>query len=88
MENSVLVPANRFRPDFTTVQFSIKAPDLAVNFSLPRWNIRAAYLRKGECSIGKVGTFKLSASYQYFSEVREDYVDHLKLDFEVRIAKH
>ncbi|KXN92475.1 Protein CSF1 [Leucoagaricus sp. SymC.cos] len=80
---NVIIPSNEFRPESTNVQVVTKVPNLSVDFSLPRWNTRAAYIPKEGCNLAKVGLVALKASYLYYSETRDDRVDHLTLDFEV-----
>lgn len=80
---SVIIPSNRFRPESTNVQMSINVPNLSVNFSLPRWNIHAAYIPEEGCNLAKVGLLAVRASYLYYSETKENFVDHLTLNFEV-----
>jgi hypothetical protein len=58
-------------------------PDLSVDFSLPRWNVRAAYTPQEGLNLAKIGLLVLKASYLYYSETKADFVDHLKLSFEV-----
>lgn len=83
MESHVIIPSNKFRPESTTIRFLVKAPNLAIDFSLPRWNTRAAYIPKEGCHLAKVGSFVLNGSYHYYSETREDFVDHLSLNYTV-----
>lgn len=82
LDTSVTIPSNKFRPESTNVQFVVKVPNVSVDFSLPRWNTRAAYIPKEGCNLAKVGLVVLKASYLYHSEPRADAVDHLTLNFE------
>ncbi|KAF9450414.1 hypothetical protein P691DRAFT_468038 [Macrolepiota fuliginosa MF-IS2] len=82
-ETNVIIPSNKFRPESTTVQIAVRAPDLSIDFSLPRWNTRAAYISKDGCNLARAGSFALKASYHYYSDTREDFVDHLTLDFKI-----
>lgn len=88
IESNVIIPSNKFRPESTTIQIAAKAPNLSVDFSLPRWNTRAAYIPTEGCNLAKVGSFVLKASYHYYSETRDDFVDHLTLNFEVGPSNH
>jgi len=85
LDASVVIPSNRFRPESIHVQMSIEAPNLSVDFSLPRWNTRAAYIPKEGCNLAKIRLLVLKASYLYYTETREDFVDHLTLNFEVSL---
>ncbi|KAJ3575090.1 hypothetical protein NP233_g1335 [Leucocoprinus birnbaumii] len=76
------IPSNKFRPESTNVEFVTRVPNVSADFSLPRWNTRAAYIPKEGCNLAKVGLVVLRASYLYHAETREELVDHLTLDFE------
>ncbi|KAF7288717.1 hypothetical protein HMN09_01377700 [Mycena chlorophos] len=84
LRSVVHIPSDTFRPESTTVPFSIEAPDLAVNLSLPRWNTWALHAPKDGNSIGKVRVLKFEGSYRYFSDVAVDHVEQLKLNITVR----
>ncbi|KAF9465079.1 hypothetical protein BDZ94DRAFT_1351083 [Collybia nuda] len=77
----VEIPSTTYRPEWTTVPFTIEAPDISMGFSLPRWNTNALHAPTDGNSIAKLGLVRLKGSYQYFAEVRDDYVEQLKLDF-------
>ncbi|RDB25364.1 Protein CSF1 [Hypsizygus marmoreus] len=76
--------SNKFRPESTTIPFSLELPDVAISLSLPRWNTNALYAPKEGNSLAKARIFCISGSYQYFAEVQKDYVEQLKL----RITLH
>lgn len=89
LNNTTFIPSNVFRPLSTTVDFKVNGPDIALSLTLPRWNTHALsetaieHLRE----IGHISNFVLNGSYKYFSEVRPDCVDQLKLDIKVSPAK-
>jgi hypothetical protein len=68
------------------IKFIAKVPKVALDFSLPRWNTRAAYMAKNGCCLAKAGCFNLNGTYHYYSEVRDNFIDHLNLNVEVRIS--
>ncbi|KIY46774.1 hypothetical protein FISHEDRAFT_46624 [Fistulina hepatica ATCC 64428] len=83
----VTISADKFRPDFSTVKFNIDAPDLRVEFSLPRWNTHAIHTPDGGYSLGQIGKFEISGSYLYWAHVCKENVDILRLDFKAsRVA--
>jgi hypothetical protein len=86
IEFNTVIPSNKFRPESSMVKFVTKAPKLALDFSLPRWNTRAAYMPKDGCSLVKVGRLVLNGTYHYYPEVRENFIDHLNLNLEVCIS--
>lgn len=83
-QSGATIPSNKFRAESVTVQLSANVPNLSVDFSLPGWNTRAAYMPKEGCNLARVGSVSLNGSYHYNSETREDLVDRLTLNFEVK----
>lgn len=83
-QSGATIPSNKFRAESVTVQLSATVPNLSVDFSLPGWNTRAAYMPKEGCNLARVGSVFLNGSYHYNSETREDLVDRLILNFEVK----
>ncbi|KAJ7497366.1 hypothetical protein FB451DRAFT_229194 [Mycena latifolia] len=84
LKNVTEIPSDNFRPISTTIPFSIEVPDVALNLSLPRWNTWALHAPKDGNSLAKVRVLRAEGFYRYFSEVREDYVEQLKLTLTVR----
>ncbi|GLB37483.1 putative fermentation associated protein [Lyophyllum shimeji] len=72
---------DKYRPESTTIPFSIDMPDISVGLSLPRWHTNALHAPKEGNSLANVRLFRIDGSYQYFAEVREEYVEQLKLKF-------
>lgn len=83
MTTMVTIPSNTFRPETTSIPFTVSAPDLVVNLSLPRWSTHALHPQKEGISILRTRLFSLGGSYRFFAEVRNDYVEQLKLDIQV-----
>ncbi|KAF8630636.1 hypothetical protein AX15_002787 [Amanita polypyramis BW_CC] len=79
IKSRVTVPSNIFRPDRTTVSFTVEAPDTTFVLSLPRWNTNALYTPKGGNTLGKARSIQLDGSYLYFSQVQEDNIEQLCL---------
>ncbi|KDR75835.1 hypothetical protein GALMADRAFT_156774 [Galerina marginata CBS 339.88] len=84
LKSFTTIPSNTFRPNSTLIPFHITAPDLAVNISLPRWNTHALHARKEGINLLKSSAFNLSGSYRYFAEVKEEYVEQLRLQFDLK----
>ncbi|KAG6903050.1 hypothetical protein C0995_007483 [Termitomyces sp. Mi166 len=76
--------SNEFRPECTTIPFTIDVPDSSLNLSLPRWNINALHAPRGGNSLANIHSLHVAGSYQYFAETRPDYVEQLKLKFNLR----
>lgn len=80
------IPSNKYCPESTTIPFSLEAPDVSFSLSLPRWNTNALHAPKKGNHLAKVRSLRLEGSYQYFSEVRKENVEQLKLKFMVSHA--
>ena len=83
LQNENLIPADRFRPPFTTIAFTIDAPDVDVSLTLPRWNTHRVHATEPITKLGHIGLLRVGASYHYFADVRPDSVEQLRLDFTV-----
>ncbi|KAJ3735770.1 hypothetical protein DFJ43DRAFT_832425 [Lentinula guzmanii] len=77
------IPSNVYRPESTTVPFSIDVPDVSLKLSLPRWNTNALHAPKGGNTLAKVGSFHLDGSYMYYTEFHEEHVEQLVLTMKV-----
>ncbi|KAJ6586994.1 hypothetical protein DFH09DRAFT_241649 [Mycena vulgaris] len=84
LKNVTEIPSDTFRPESTTISFSIEVPDVSLNLSLPRWNTWALHAPKDGHSLAKVRVFRADGFYRYFSEVRDDHVEQLTLTLTVR----
>lgn len=88
LQSYVFVPMIRYRPETTTVSFWIEAPDVQARLTLPRWNTRSLYSAPHRnTDIGRIGLFRLDASYSYFADVHPENIDQLKLSFTVNISE-
>lgn len=84
LRTSATILSNTFRPESTSIPFTVSAPGLVGNFSLPRWSTHALYAQKDGISLFKTESFNINGSYRFFAEVRDEHVEQLKLDFNVR----
>lgn len=82
LKTNVEIDLTTFRPVSSVVPFSFTAPDLSASLTLPRWNTHSMNLQP---EIGRVGELAVTGYYRYFSDVRPDNVDKLRLDLDVRI---
>jgi len=85
LRTNTTIHSNVFRPESTSFPFTISAPDLLADFSLPRWSTHALNAQKHGISLFKTKLFNIDGSYRYFAEVREDNIDQLKLDIGVSV---
>lgn len=83
LKTDATILSNTFRPEATTIPFCVIAPDVFIDLSLPRWNTHALHSPADGNSLAKVGLLRIDGSYRYFAEVRNDYVEQLKLTFTV-----
>lgn len=83
LKNVTEIPSDTFRPEATTIPFSIEIPDVALSLSLPRWNTWALHAPRDGSSLAKVRVLRAEGFYRYFSEVRDDHVEQLKLTLTV-----
>jgi hypothetical protein len=83
IKSSVTVPSDTFRPEATTVPFTVEIPDVSLNLSLPRWNTNALHLPKDGNNLAKIKSFVIVGSYRYFAEVRPENVEQLELRISV-----
>ncbi|KAJ6499231.1 hypothetical protein C8R45DRAFT_108777 [Mycena sanguinolenta] len=79
LKNVAEIPSDTFRPESTTITFSVDIPDVAMDLSLPRWNTWALHAPEDGNSIAKARVLKIDGLFRYFSEVRDDTVEQLKL---------
>ena len=79
------IPSKTYRPESTLIRFSVSAPDIRTTFSLPRWNTHVLNTETKDVDVLISHHLTIGGSYRYFSEVREDLVEQLKLNFEARI---
>lgn len=87
MKTITTIPSNKFRPETMTTPFTLSAPNLAGNFSLPRWSTHALHPQKEGISLFKTQLFNVNGSYHFFSEAGINHIERLKLDIQVSNIK-
>ena len=85
IKSKVTIPSNIFRPEKTTVSFSVDAPEALFVLSLPRWNTNALHAPKGGNTLGRAHSIRLEGTYLYFSQVRNDNIEQLHLKLTVSV---
>lgn len=85
IEGQVEVPLIRYRPESSTIPFSINAENLIFTMDLPRWQThnQNSFGNDRLHNLGKVQDLHLRGSYLYFSEVHPDHVEALTLSIDV-----
>jgi hypothetical protein len=82
----VEIPSIKYRPEVTTIPFSIESADkLGLWLTFPKWNTRAAHATDQLTEIGRLSSLRLDGSYQYHATAKPAYVDRLKLNIYVII---
>lgn len=77
------IPSNKFRPDTTSIPFTISAPNTVGNFSLPRWSTHALHPQEEGIGLFKTQLLNFDGSYRFFAEVHDNHVEQLKLNIQV-----
>jgi len=81
LHNKNIIVADKFRPSWTSFPFSIRAPDVTISLSLPKWSTHRLQTVEPITKLITVGLLLLDGSYLYHSDVREENVDQLRLKF-------
>lgn len=79
----VEIPLIRYRPESTTIPFSIKGTDLNLSMHLPNWHTHHSFATERTRDFGKVGSLGLRGSYLYYSSAHPDHTETLTLFFEL-----
>ncbi|CAK5265757.1 unnamed protein product [Mycena citricolor] len=83
-KTSVQIPSDRFRPEATTIPFSIELPEIQLHLTLPRWNTFAEHAPKEGNSLARATVLRLDGSYRYFADTHPDHVEQFKLSITSR----
>lgn len=85
LKGGVEVPLIRYRPESSTIPFSVEGDDVLLTMDLPRWETHNQNSFGSEClhNVGKIKILKVRGSYLYFSEVHPDHVEALNLTIDV-----
>ncbi|KAG8835671.1 hypothetical protein FRC17_001860 [Serendipita sp. 399] len=81
LNGTVGIPAVRYRPEATAVQFSVESTDkLRVHLTFPKWNTKAAHQTSQLTDLGQVSSLRLDGVYRYHADVHDSFVDTLRLN--------
>ncbi|KAI9437708.1 hypothetical protein H4582DRAFT_1957102, partial [Lactarius indigo] len=81
LRNENTIVSDKFRPAWTSFPFSIDAPDVILSLTLPKWSTHRLQTMEPITKLMTVGLLRLDGSYLYYSDVREENVDQLRLSF-------
>lgn len=81
------MPLIRYRPESSTIPFTVEGENVLLTMDLPRWQTHNQNSFGAEClhNVGKIQKLNLCGSYLYFSEVHPDHVEVLSLAIDVSI---
>lgn len=71
--------STRYRPDFSTVPFTVDAKDVLVNIRLPSWDTHRTFNLDPSVEVGRVGDIAVSGSYRYYAHPSPEHQEKLKL---------
>lgn len=83
------MPLIRYRPESSTIPFTVEGEDVLLTMDLPRWQTHSQTSFGAEClhNLGKIRQLHLRGSYLYFSEVHPDHVEALSMAINVSIHR-
>lgn len=75
----VEVPLIRFRPESSTIPFSVQGSDLALLMHMPEWHTHSTFGNQNTAQFAKVGKLRLRGSYLYYAEPTPEHVECITL---------
>jgi hypothetical protein len=84
LHNENIIQSDKFRPAWTSFPFSIRAPDITLSLTLPKWSTHRLQTVEPITKLMTVGLLHLDGSYLFHSDIREENVDQLRMKFTVR----
>ncbi|KAH7100701.1 hypothetical protein BKA62DRAFT_705412 [Auriculariales sp. MPI-PUGE-AT-0066] len=89
LTTELVISGEVFRPERSTIPFSIQAPDVSLALTLPKWNTHAVFATPSTTDIGRIGLLQLDGTFAYYADTRWDptapeLVDKLTLDIRLQ----
>ncbi|KAI0051792.1 hypothetical protein FA95DRAFT_1675579 [Auriscalpium vulgare] len=84
LRNENVIASDKFRPNSTSVPFTLDAPDVIVDLTFPKWSAHKLHATEPITRLLQAGSLRLDGSYLYFAEVQEDNIEQLRLNFSAR----
>lgn len=75
----VEVPLIRFRPESSTIPFSVQGSDIALLVHMPEWHTHSTFGNQNTAQFAKVGKLRLRGSYLYYAEPTPEHVECITL---------
>ncbi|EIW72981.1 hypothetical protein TREMEDRAFT_42131 [Tremella mesenterica DSM 1558] len=82
LESYIAVAATQYRPEFSTVPFTVDLSDARVELGLPTWDTHRSFDSPDPIEIGKIGHLKASGSYRYYSVPSPEHQETMTLHLE------
>jgi hypothetical protein len=82
MEAYVAVGTTQYRPEFTTIPFTVNVDDAVVKMSVPKWDTHRSFANDVNFEVGKIGHVSAKGSYTYYSTPHPDHQEMLVLHLE------
>lgn len=79
IETYAAVASTRYRPEFSSVPFTVDAKDVLVDVRLPSWDTHRTFNPEPSLEVGRVGDITVSGSYRYYATHSPDHQEKLKL---------
>lgn len=73
------LPLIRFRPESSTIPFSVQGSGLRLHMHMPIWHTQNAFGTTRTAELGKVDKLHLRGSYLFYAEPSPDHVESLTL---------
>ena len=79
MTSYIAVAATEYRPEFSTVPFSVETKDVRVELCLPVWDTHRTFTPGGTLEIGKIGKLEAKGNYRYYATPKPGQQEALTL---------
>jgi hypothetical protein len=78
--------AAKYRPEFSTIPFTVDAKDATLFLSLPQWDTHASFETGRSEDIGRIGDIQVTGTYLYYAMPHPSHQETLTLDIKVRLS--
>ncbi len=88
LESYTSVAGTEYRPDLSTIPFSVNVQNAVVALSVPSWDTHRSFADQQAFEIGKIGYLSAEGSYTFYSAPDPDHQEQLTLHLEVSRASY
>lgn len=82
MDAYVAVDTTRYRPEMSTLPFSINLQDARVELCVPKWDTHRSFGKGDSLEVGKIGNVTATGSYRYYATPKPEHQENLMLHLE------